>query len=346
MNIAGPGRRRSALDRLGGPVGPPPTRDEQLAPENDSPADDSDSAGPTDSADTGWSDDGWGIAPPPAWLDPVAVEDRDGMRMSVGDSFGELDLDDDEKLPRRRFAVAPPAAVALILIGVVACVVAGVSLLRGGGDPPAVVAFPESAGPTAERDSPAPSVASGAAAAGASTSSASSSELVVSVVGLVHKPGLVRVPGDARVADAIARAGGVRTGGDLLSLNLAQRLNDGDQILVGYAGGGRMSLRSAVIGPSGATQASPGGGSSGSGGSATGGSGSSGTSASAASDKIDLNTATEAQLDTLPGVGPVTAKAIIAWREKHGRFTSVEQLGEVDGIGPARLAKLRGLVGV
>ncbi len=62
--------------------------------------------------------------------------------------------------------------------------------------------------------------------------------------------------------------------------------------------------------------------------------------------RVDLNTATEAELDTLPGVGPVTAAAIIAWRNANGRFSSVDQLAEVDGIGPARLEKLRDRVTV
>ena len=61
---------------------------------------------------------------------------------------------------------------------------------------------------------------------------------------------------------------------------------------------------------------------------------------------MDLNSATVEQLDTLPGVGPVTAAAIVAWRDAHGRFSSVDQLGDVDGIGPARLDKLRALVHV
>jgi competence protein ComEA len=61
---------------------------------------------------------------------------------------------------------------------------------------------------------------------------------------------------------------------------------------------------------------------------------------------VNLNTATEAELDELPGVGPVTAAAIISWRTYNGKFTDIEQLGEVDGIGPARLAKLRVLVSV
>ncbi|WAC57964.1 ComEA family DNA-binding protein [Gordonia sp. SL306] len=279
-------------------------------------------------------DSPWGVAAVPTWLDPVPPEDRPRSRMIVGDRFGDLDPDDlDEPGPRRRFAVAPPAAIALILVGIVACSVAGFSLLRGGsGDATTPVAFPMSAGPTSSAAAPAASVAS------AGSSPPAAEELVVSVVGLVHRPGLVRLHGQPRVADAIDRAGGARRGADLLSLNLAQRLSDGDQILVGYAGsGGRMSIRSAVVGPSGPT------GASGPPSSANGGPASSSPTAGAAG-KVDLNTATEAQLDELPGVGPVTAKAIIAWREAHGRFGSVEQLGEVDGIGPARLAKLRDLV--
>ncbi|MGC4960130.1 helix-hairpin-helix domain-containing protein [Gordonia sp. DT218] len=335
-------RSRSALDRLS----PPPV--EQLAPPHapdvdvsavwDSAPDPAADVGPGAPApidqpvDTGAVDSPWGVAAVPTWLDPVPPEERPRSRMIVGDSFGEPDPDElDEAGPRRRFAVAPPAAIALILVGIVACAVAGFTLLGGGSeDATTPVAFPTAAGPTGSAAAPAASVVPPPAA----------EDLVVSVVGLVHRPGLVRLRGQARVADAIDRAGGARQGADLLSLNLAQRLNDGDQILVGYAGsGGRMSMRSAVVGPSGAAGAAdpP---SAGSGGPATSG------PTGGTTGKVNLNTATEAQLDELPGVGPVTAKAIIGWRDTHGQFASVEQLGEVDGIGPARLAKLRDLVTV
>jgi len=135
------------------------------------------------------------------------------------------------------------------------------------------------------------------------------------------------------VADAITAAGGPRDGADLTGLNLAQRVQDGDQILVGAAAptGDGPRLGSATI-------------------SAGGAGGAAGTAAGApvpgTAGKIDLNTATEAQLDALPGVGPVTARAILAWRTANGRFTAVDQLAEVDGIGPARLARLRELVTV
>ncbi|MEU1983957.1 ComEA family DNA-binding protein [Nocardia sp. NPDC019395] len=155
-------------------------------------------------------------------------------------------------------------------------------------------------------------------------------ELVVSVVGLVHRSGLVRLPPGARVADALAAAGGAQSGADLAGLNLAQRLADGDQVRVGAT--------DPAVPPAGSTTVS--------GGRASADTPEADDTAPAAETPVNLNTATEADLDALPGVGPVTAKSIIAWRETNGRFTAVEQLAEVDGIGPARLARLRELVTV
>ncbi|MGV9615287.1 ComEA family DNA-binding protein [Nocardia xishanensis] len=155
---------------------------------------------------------------------------------------------------------------------------------------------------------------------------AASAELVVSVVGLVHRGGLVRLPEGARVADALAAAGGARDGADLTGINLAQRVQDGDQILVGPA---IQELGPTQVGSSTITATGP---------SATS------RPSSGPSGKVDINRATEAELDALPGVGPVTAGAIVAWRTANGRFTALDQLGEVDGIGPARLARLRDLV--
>ncbi|OBA58141.1 hypothetical protein A5647_21770, partial [Mycobacterium sp. 1100029.7] len=156
--------------------------------------------------------------------------------------------------------------------------------------------------------------------------------VVVSVVGLVHKPGLVTLMPGARIADALQAAGGALDGADTIGLNMARPLGDGEQIVVGLApvSGQPTALGSSVAaGPtSGPKPAPPGSGR---------------PKAGAA---LDLNTATVEQLDALPGVGPVTAAAIVAWRKSNGKFTSVDQLADVEGIGPARLDKLRALVRV
>ena len=158
--------------------------------------------------------------------------------------------------------------------------------------------------------------------------------VVVSVVGLVHKPGLVTLTPGARIADAVTAAGGALDGADLMGLNMARRVADGEQIIVGIAAPpGEPTVMGSSI-SSGPTTAAPSVAPTTSG------------SASAPGGLVDLNTATVEQLDTLPGVGPVTAAAIVAWRDANGRFTSVDQLGDVDGIGPARLEKLRELVHV
>jgi competence protein ComEA len=140
---------------------------------------------------------------------------------------------------------------------------------------------------------------------------------VISVVGRVARPGLVTLPDGARVADALEATGGPARGAHLGGLNLARRLSDGEQIYVGVAT------------PPNAEPAGSGG---------SGGSGRPGT------EPVDLNSASVAALDTLPGVGPVTAQRILDWRTQHGRFDSVDQLRDVDGIGPTRFARLKDLV--
>lgn len=158
--------------------------------------------------------------------------------------------------------------------------------------------------------------------------------VVVSVVGLVHTPGLVTLAPGARIADALQAAGGALSGADTIGLNMARPLGDGEQIVVGLAPapGQPTALGSAVT--LGSPQASkpPGPGP--------------GPGKPKAGGVVDLNTATTEQLDALPGVGPITAAAIVAWRQANGKFTSVDQLADVDGIGPARLDKLRALVRV
>lgn len=154
--------------------------------------------------------------------------------------------------------------------------------------------------------------------------------VVVSVVGLVRQPGLVTLSPGARIADALTAAGGTHDGADLVGLNMARRVNDGEQIVVGISSppGVPPAMGSSITAPPDAVRVPP----------------AVGEKPSAPDGLVDLNTATIEQLDGLPGVGPVTAAAIVAWRDANGRFAGVDQLGEVDGIGPARLEKLRALV--
>ncbi|MGA8250381.1 MAG: ComEA family DNA-binding protein [Mycobacterium sp.] len=161
--------------------------------------------------------------------------------------------------------------------------------------------------------------------------------VVVSVVGLVHTPGLVTLAPGARIADAVQAAGGAMDGADTIGLNMARPVGDGEQIVVGIA---PISGQLAVLGSSVGSGSAPASGSPPGAGPAPGSTKPKGGAV------VDLNAATVEQLDALPGVGPVTAAAIVAWRQTHGRFTSVDQLADVDGIGPARLDKLRPLVRV
>src|SRR6478735_1294359 len=194
----------------------------------------------------------------------------------------------------------------------------------------------------AERSASAPDVAPGpsrsvqivggtaTAAARATTGPTSGTQLVVHVVGQVVRPGLVRLRPGARVADAISAAGGTRAGADVAALNLARLVVDGEQIRVPRPG------ESPAVGPGA-------GGAGGAGSSGAGGAGGAGTSGSSGGSNgpVSLNAADAAALDTLPGVGPVLAQRIIDWRTEHGRFTSVDELGEVSGIGDKLMAQLR-----
>lgn len=162
--------------------------------------------------------------------------------------------------------------------------------------------------------------------------------VVVSVVGLVHTPGLVTLAPGARIADALQAAGGAVNGADTIGLNMARPLGDGEQIVVGLAPapGQPTALGSSVASGSPPTSKAP---------PPRPGAGP-GSAKPKAGEAVNLNTATVQELDALPGVGPVTAAAIVAWRQANGKFTSVDQLADVEGIGPARLEKLRALVRV
>ena len=196
----------------------------------------------------------------------------------------------------------------------------------------AVSSEPAASGWVSSTPGPAGSAAPGSGDPGAADQPGASAspddppgEIVVSVTGLVGQPGVVTLNAGARVADAIAAAGGAAAEADLTGMNLAARLADGDSVVVGTApaaGDVASGVSGGAAGSATAADSTPAGG------------------------PIDLNTADEAALDTLPGVGPVMAQNILAWRETNGRFASVEQLQEISGIGPSRFAQISPLVTV
>jgi competence protein ComEA len=157
-----------------------------------------------------------------------------------------------------------------------------------------------------------------ARAASSATPTPSPSTVVVDVAGKVRRPGVVTLPLGSRVVDALKAAGGVRGNADTSTLNLARVLMDGEQVLVGVPAAPGMLPPGGVVVP--------------------------GTPGSTV--PLDLNTATLEQLDGLPGIGPVLAQRILDHRAEVGRFTSVEQLKDVSGIGEATFADLVDLVRV
>lgn len=184
--------------------------------------------------------------------------------------------------------------------------------------------------------------AGGGAGNGGAGDGAVPAEIIVSVVGMVHHPGVVTVPGTARVADAVNAAGGMLPEASPASVNLAAPLVDGQQILVGPDPLPELSTGGTSAGAPGggaATAGGAGGGEAGAGGGGAGGGGGGGG-------LVNINTASEAELETVTGIGPATAKKIVAHREQHGPFTSVDQLEEVPGIGPAKLEGMRAEVTV
>lgn len=148
------------------------------------------------------------------------------------------------------------------------------------------------------------------AAAITPVAAAAPARLVVHVVGAVRRPGLYRLPEGSRVADAVARAGGPTAAADLQAVNLAAPLADGLQVAVP----GRAAGAASAAGGAGPPR------------------------------KLSLSAATAAELDALPGVGPVTAQRIVDYRAAHGGFRSIDDLDAIPGIGPVRVEQLRELV--
>jgi competence protein ComEA len=224
-------------------------------------------------------------------------------------------------------AVRPLAAVAAAVVAVLVGVAAWLNA-RGSGE--VVELAPRgsrSASSSASTASPASTASSGAVPLSVASPSPSPSGVVVDVEGRVRRPGLQRLPPGSRVADAVRAAGGTTSGAVLTALNLARLVADGEQVVVPGPGD------PATIPGTGAGAGAPASG---------GGAGYGGP----ASGPLDLNAATQTGLDALPGIGPVLAERIVAWRTQHGRFTAVEELAEVPGIGPKALERLRPLVRV
>ncbi|MFG3439853.1 helix-hairpin-helix domain-containing protein [Nonomuraea sp. NPDC047897] len=192
-----------------------------------------------------------------------------------------------------------PALKALVGLALLAALVAGIHVWRSQPIPESLPA-PPSPAPASPRQVPA-------------TPSPTAS-VTVHVTGKVRKPGIYVLPMGARVADAVSAAGGARHAAATASVNLARRLLDGEQILVGA--------------PPGAMPAAP----------------VPAPGTDPAATVLDLNTATADQLEQLPGVGEVLAARIAEYRTANGGFATVEQLQEVPGIGPAKYAEIRGKV--
>jgi competence protein ComEA len=246
---------------------------------------------------------------PPGW-----VPDQEELDPEPED---ELPVDDDlpagigrHRAPGSAVRVAPGrrAVWSLWAVGLLAAllVVGGTWLGRPQVEPAPVEPAPV-ASPAAEASAATPSV--GVAGDSAAT-------VVVSVVGSVARPGLVTLPEGARVADAVAAAGGLLPEADPASVNLAAVVSDGQQVAVGLPGA------------------------------VADGAAAGGTTAASGSGRVDLNAATATDLDALPGIGPVLAQRIVEHREQNGPFRTVEQLDDVPGIGPATYAELAELVTV
>ena len=221
---------------------------------------------------------------------------------------------------RSRLRVGLGAAVVLVLVGLAVAVL--VAALGGQGGSRVVPAAP-GASSSASAGSASSGAARGAGAGGGAGSGAATgagtqtgTAIFVHLLGAVARPGLYELREGARGVDAVAAAGGFAADADQAQLNLARPLTDGEQIVVPVIGA-----------PPPVT-------------------GSAGPVAGAKGGKVDLNTADAAALDTLPGVGPSTAQRILDWRAENGRFTAVEDLLSVSGIGEKTFADLKDLVTV
>jgi competence protein ComEA len=254
-----------------------------------------------------------------------------------------------------RWDVPGRAAVAIGILALLIIAIVVAMQVRGGSSPGTVVTGADSpfaassttvpstegpstglsstAGPDTAVATPLPGGAQPIGSAAPGPAQPSTAMVQVYVVGQVKQPGVVSLAPGARVQDALNAAGGETDRADLTVMNLARKVVDGERILVPRPGE-KVPTEEPI--PPGAVS----GAGAGTGGSTDGGGG------AVPGSPVDLNTATVAELDALPGVGPVIAGRIVAWRQQNGNFKTVDDLGEVSGIGDATLEKLRPLVRV
>lgn len=264
---------------------------------------------------------GWVPVPPPVPQDGKATPVRRSARHLGG-------LADRLPVGLRAAVVAPGGRAVLgivLLVGLAAAAAVVATWLARPRVEPLPPRRPLVGAPLAL--TPAASPSAPGASAGAPAPSSSPATLLVHVAGAVREPGLVELPAGSRVADAVRAAGGTTRPAAAASVNLARPVVDGEQVVVLRRGDpGASTAGLAVGGPA------PSGGS--------------GGTAGTAAAPVDLNAATLDQLDTLPGIGPVLAQRILDWRTANGRFSTVDELNEVSGIGEATLSDLRPVVTV
>jgi len=256
---------------------------------------------------------------------------------------GQVDRDGEDSAPHRRVTRAHLSAIGVVLVLIL--VVVAVQLMRSR---PTEIAATQPV--LAASGSPQGSASPVNSTPDPNTMApATPSSIRVHVIGRVNDPGVHEIPVNGRIIDAIDAAGGMASGAHPGSLNMAQPVCDGCQILIPASGNGKVIAPSGVQGGGGSPggQPAPGGGGALSGAAAVpGGNGAATQGGPTSGDLVDLNTATVEQLQTIDGVGPVMAERIFTWRQEHGRFTSVDELQEIDGIGPKKFAKLKDRVRV
>lgn len=248
----------------------------------------------------------------------------------------EEPAEDDAPRPTRSVTRVHASAVGILLV-LVLSVVAVVLLRSKPAEVPAgavvVSTVPEGAtlpgAASSDAETPEGSASAPAAVLSPSPAPTENQSVQVHVAGRVRHPGVYTVPGDARVAGAVEAAGGMASGAHPGRLNLAAPVCDGCQIWIPARGDGMV----APPGQTGSVTATQRTGPSETGGVAGG--------PSAAGAPINLNTASQGELESIDGVGPVMAGRIVAWRQEHGRFTSVDQLREISGVGPKTFEKIR-----